>query len=272
MVWRSWGSGTRPRRRAGGTRAEHAQFAHSRAARHPIVNFPPVRTPGSGDIIWSFRRRRPSEGDHPLRQAGGIPNPRGIGDAAGTDVTGHGVAVRQQHIEPVDSRTFTTLLEQLQEGYVAAVAATAGCILEPIDRDYYGLDAWIIRPPAQIGASEEIMIGVQLKNTTQIKPDHSRDTFSYQFKERKYLEALALERKHNKVLALVMAAPRQQAKWTSSAPDALRVEHCCYWANLEGFEFSPHVKSPSVSIPTANVFDAGSLGAMMDRLERGEAL
>lgn len=206
-------------------------------------------------------------------QEPGIPGPRVTTDAitSARDEATVRTRTRQRHIDPVDPRTFTALLEQLQEGYVSTVAATAGCILESVKRDIYGFDGWLIRPPVRIGEGEETMISVQLKNTTTVRPDPAKGRFSYQFKDRKSFEVLARPRRV-KALLLVMATPPQQANWTASDHDSLRVEHCCYWANLEGQQAAPGVQAPTVRVPTDNIFDARSLTAMMDRLERGEAL
>jgi hypothetical protein len=201
-----------------------------------------------------------------------VPGPRTAGaEPDGLQDSDVPVTTRQR-IEPVDARTFTALLEQLQQGYVATVAATAGCTIEVVDRDVHGIDAYLIRPPREIGRDEEVLLGVQLKNTTTIRPDPSKETFSYKFKKRKYLDALTMKRKQIKAIVIVMASPPQQANWTTSTHDALRVEHCCYWANLEGYQARPGVDQPTVHIPTANIFDAQSLGAMMERLARGEEL
>jgi len=201
----------------------------------------------------------------------GIPGPRVVADAITAAQEQVTVRTRQSRIEPVDARTYTALLEQHQEGYVATVAATAACIVESVKRDVYGFDCWLVRPPVSIGAGEETMIAVQLKNITTVRPDPAKGWFSYQFKDRRSFEVLARPRRMKAIL-LVMVTPPQQARWTSSDHDFLRVEHCCYWANLEGHEAAPGVQYPTVRVPTANIFDASSLTAMMDRLERGEAL
>jgi hypothetical protein len=111
-----------------------------------------------------------------------------------------------------------------------------------------------------------------LKNTTQLKPDSSRETFSFKFKERKNFDALALRRKHNKAICVVMATPPVQANWTTASHDSLTLQHCCYWVNLEGYTVDAETQSPTVRIPTANIFDAIALRAMMDRADRGEPL
>jgi hypothetical protein len=63
-----------------------------------------------------------------------------------------------------------------------------------------------------------------------------------------------------------------QSDWTAADHECLTVKHCCYWVSLEGHPIDPAVASPTVRIPTANVFDSRALVAMMDRLGRGEPL
>jgi hypothetical protein len=82
-----------------------------------------------------------------LNREGGIPSQRDQDDTkvsvSAPKSTNGPISV----IEAVIPRTFTDRMEQLQEGYVTAVAATAGCSIQIIDRDIWGCDAWIIRPP-----------------------------------------------------------------------------------------------------------------------------
>ncbi|MBM0255514.1 DUF4365 domain-containing protein [Micromonospora sp. 4G55] len=172
-----------------------------------------------------------------MAEVGDIPTPLATGPAGLTHEPA-ALHMPTQRIEPVDARTFTTLLEQLQMAYVAAVAATAGCTMEPVDRDVWGFDAWLIRPPLQIGVGEEVPLAVQLKNTTTLKPDPNSGTFSYQFKQRKYFDALAFPRRGVQGVCLVMASPPRQASWTTPSHEFLRLEHCCYWVNLKGIRLT----------------------------------
>jgi hypothetical protein len=176
----------------------------------------------------------------------------------------------RRNIVPRDDRTFTALMEQLQEGYVASVAATAGCTVEPIPKDIYGFDVRFIRPGNP--GEEETTLIAQLKNTTTIKPDPSRGFFSHQLKKREYLEHLAAPRAGAKAILLVMATSPTQAQWTTADHESMTVRHCCYWTYLEGHPVNPSVSSPTVRIQTANVFDSPALTAIMDRLSRGEPL
>lgn len=173
-------------------------------------------------------------------------------------------------VAPTDTRTFTTCMEQLQDGYVASIAATAGCTVEPVNRDVYGFDTLIIRSAA--AGVEEVSVYVQLKNTTTVQPDPRSSSFPFQFKKRDHFDRLAGPRRGIKALLIVMASPPVQAAWSEAGHDALTVRHCCYWKHLEGETVRPEVQSPTVRIPTANVFDAGALTRIMDKLDQGEPL
>lgn len=173
-------------------------------------------------------------------------------------------------VQAVDTATFTTCMEQLQEGYVAAVAATAGCFIEPVRRDYYGVDVQIVRPRGP--HLQEQMIFAQLKNTTTIKPDPTKPDFPYKFKARAHLEHLVKPRSNPKALVIVMATSPLQADWTYGDHDELSMLHCCYWANLEGCSIGVGVEQPTVRVPTDQRFSASGLLEMFDRLDRGEAL
>jgi hypothetical protein len=73
------------------------------------------------------------------------------------------------NIQPVHAPTFTKCMEQLQQGYVSAVAATDGCQVQIVDRDSYGMDVLLVRPEGS--HVQEVSIYGQLKNTTTIHPD-----------------------------------------------------------------------------------------------------
>ncbi|MEU2425334.1 DUF4365 domain-containing protein [Streptomyces sp. NPDC007851] len=178
---------------------------------------------------------------------------------------------RRSNIEPVDPLTFTGMMEQLQEGYVASVAATAGCTMETVDKDYWGADVQLIRPPRS-ALEEESMVFAQLKSTTTTCPDGSKDFFSYQFTKRKYFDHMVKPRKNNKAILIVMTMSPRQADWTTANHDGLLTRRSCYWAYLEGVQAPSHVQKPTVRIPTKNLLDAKSLNSILDRIDRGESL
>lgn len=178
-----------------------------------------------------------------------------------------GDALVSPRITPVDSRTFTTCMELLQEGFVASVAATAGCTAEFKHRDVHGFDVLITRPSE--AGTQEVSVYAQLKNTTTKKPDPRKSHFSYKFKDRDNLKRLAGPRNDPKAILLVMTTTAAQMEWTEVSHDFLTLRHCCYWVHLEGMPVDPNVRSPTVRVPTANRFDAAALRELMDKLDRG---
>ncbi|MGW9308826.1 DUF4365 domain-containing protein [Saccharomonospora azurea] len=178
---------------------------------------------------------------------------------------------REMKIKPVIDRTFTDCMEQLQEGYVCAVAATAGCTVEALRRDLFGGDLLITRD-GKTAHDQEVSLLLQLKNTTTVRPDPDKETFSYQLKKREYFDRLAAPRKHPKLLLVVMTTSPNQTEWTKGTHDSLEVQYCCYWRSLEGEQAADGVQKPTVRIPTRNVFDAVALTDILDRLDRGEEL
>lgn len=180
-------------------------------------------------------------------------------------------AARPRKVKPVHEQTFTTCMEQLQEGYVYAVASTAGCTINRIDRDVNGLDVEFILSRGQ--HLEEVTIRAQLKSTTTRKPDRSKRAFSFQFKERKHFDHLAKRREAVKAILLVLVTDPDQSRWSTATHDALSIQRCCYWVNLEGHPAAATaVASPTVKVPISNVFDAAALRAMFDRVLAGQPL
>jgi len=178
---------------------------------------------------------------------------------------------RQRHIEAVDDQTVTDMMELLQQGYITSVAATAGCTVEIIRNDKWGIDAQFVRPPLT-ALEQESMLYAQLKCTTQTTPDPEKDFFSYQFTKRQYFDHMAKVRGYPKAILIVMTAPRRQHEWTEVSHSGLLTKRCCYWVHLEGMEVDPKVARPTVRIPTKNMFDAYALNDIIDKLDRGESL
>jgi Domain of unknown function (DUF4365) len=167
---------------------------------------------------------------------------------------------------PVDPVTVTKCMEQLQEGYVASVAATAGCLFQPITRDSYGFDVLLVRKRSS--SLEEISVYAQLKSTTIGPPDPSKEHFSYQLKKREYMERLAAPRQGIRAILIVMAVHNMQTNWSSGSHDHLKLFHCCYWVCLEGRNVSDAAQ-PTVHIPTRNIFNADELTWILDTLDQG---
>ena len=135
-----------------------------------------------------------------------------------------GDSVSTKRIQPVRDRTFSKCMEQLQEGYVLSVAATAGCTVEPVRRDVNGVDLMIIRQRSP--QLEETSLYAQLKNTTTKTPDPNKPSFAFQFRHRAHFERLVVERSTIKAVLLVMVTDPDQSKWSAAHHESLSVRKC----------------------------------------------
>lgn len=171
---------------------------------------------------------------------------------------------------PTRQRLYTQVMEQLQEGYVAAVAASAGVIAEFRRRDVHKFDVELSRQPDI--AQEEVAVRIQLKSTTQIKPDPADTSFPFRFKTRPDFESLAMPRTVQPHILVVMVVGKDQSTWAEADQERLWVSHCCYWVSLAGQVAPPKPEQPVVQVPTSNIFDAAALTEILDRIERGDPL
>jgi hypothetical protein len=71
-----------------------------------------------------------------------------------------------EEVVAVNPRTLTQMLEQLQESWVTAVAAAAGCNVERLVRDNNGFDLMLVRP--SLVGGQEVSLLVQLKSVTLV--------------------------------------------------------------------------------------------------------
>ena len=171
-------------------------------------------------------------------------------------------------VQPVIASNFSQCMEQLQEGYVFSVAATAGCAAELTHRDQNGIDVTFTRPSGS--TLEEAILQAQLKCSTTLQPDPSKPTFSFKFSRRAHFDHLAKARSTVTAILLVMVTDPDQSRWTSGNHDSLSVRKCCYWSYLEG-QVS-QAEYPTVQIPTHQVFSANALSDLLDRLQQGQSL
>jgi hypothetical protein len=89
----------------------------------------------------------------------------------------------------VIERTHTQAMEQLQDGYVASVAASAGALAEFVTRDMHKYDVELIRQPDI--TVEQAAVRLQLKSTTMIRPKQGDTHIKFRFKNRPDFNSLA---------------------------------------------------------------------------------
>lgn len=160
-------------------------------------------------------------------------------------------------------------MEQLQEGYVSAVSATCGVSAQWTTRDNHKYDVELTRQPDT--SFEEVSVRVQLKSTTTIPViPRGATNFSYRFNDRAAYDSLVMARSAPKHILVLMVVHQDQNRWTYSHHRALLLRHCCYWLNMEGMTSA--AQQPTVSVPTANVFNAAALSGILDRIEGGQTI
>ena len=109
-------------------------------------------------------------------------------------------------------------------------------------------------------------LDLQLKATVNL-PAETSGVRKYALKVRNY-DLLRLETFVPRVL-VVYSMPRDPAAWMTLDRDGLTLRKCAYWVNLVGFPETKNTDSITIDLPTSNVFDVGSLRAMMQRARDG---
>jgi hypothetical protein len=159
-------------------------------------------------------------------------------------------------------------MQTLQIAYLHAVAASAGCSLQPHQQDYRGID-WEVThgDPRHSSEESEATVKVQLKATHQITQPPTGDHFPFTIKN-KHLKRLNYANPSVHRILAVMLVPADMSEWI--AVDQLRSElrYCCYWANLSGVQITGREKT-TVHIPSAQILDDKALCDIMARVGSG---
>ncbi|KAA9374849.1 DUF4365 domain-containing protein [Microbispora cellulosiformans] len=162
----------------------------------------------------------------------------------------------------------TECMQTLQIGYLHAVAAAAGCSLQPHNQDYRGID-WDVTHGASLHHSEEgeATIKVQLKATTQYPLPPDGEDFALTLRNQ-HLAKLNYKNPTVPRLLVAMLAPAEMAEWIKADHNWTELRRCCYWVNLAGVELSGK-ESTNIRIPTAQIFDDVALCDIMLRVGAG---
>lgn len=160
--------------------------------------------------------------------------------------------------------------EQLSISYVNAVAASCnfGCELTRVDFD--SIDATItcngnLAHDSTIRSPE---IKLQLKATEDLQLNSSSD-FPFVLKKKNYddLRAYSLAPR----LLVVLHLPNVRANWLSHTPTDLIIRNCAYWLNLYGLA-AVVPASPTVYLPSKNIFSPATLLDLMIKVSREQAI
>ncbi|MEO3750142.1 DUF4365 domain-containing protein [Streptomyces sp. B6B3] len=154
----------------------------------------------------------------------------------------------------------------LQDSYLRAVAAAAGCTMAKPEPDD-GID-WQLTHSSQSHAVDcQIDLKVQLKSTSLSPPSPQQGYVSVNVSNDR-LEMLARPSVIVHRIIVAMIIPEEIARWVEATHDYFTLRHCAYWRSLIG-ETPSGQKSTAVRVPTDNIFDDLALCAIMERIGKG---
>ncbi len=161
-------------------------------------------------------------------------------------------------------------MEALARAYVEAVAACCGLICTAPSRDY-GIDLFLnavkLRGPRRVDAG--VSLDIQLKTTFRAAVDDTHVRYDLDVKTYNDLRDPRVLRPRILVLLVV---PREEAAWLSQTEGGTSLHRCAYWLSLRGQPPPSVKKSVRISVPRHQTFFVGDLRAIMDRVQKGEAL
>ncbi|WP_338770980.1 DUF4365 domain-containing protein [Nocardia vulneris] len=162
----------------------------------------------------------------------------------------------------------TASMEKLQDAYLGAIAAAAGCELSKPDPDP-SLDWTIGLRSKSHTAVRTPKIDVALKCTYQTDVAENGE-FSFQLKN-SHLEVLSEVLLLYPRLLVVMLTPREVDDWVFSTHHGMTVRNSMFWVNLKGVKPSGDKKT-TVKVPYKQRFDAPELCRILRALGSGGSI
>lgn len=157
-------------------------------------------------------------------------------------------------------------MEMLQDSYLRAVAAAAGCQMSKPDPDD-GIDWIITHTSASHTADCQVDLKVQLKSTSATGANPENGSVSVRVKNDRFRLLSRSPVMVSRIL-VAMILPKDVEEWISADHDMFILRHCCYWINLEG-RVPTGESETVVSVPTTKIFDDKALCEIMERIGRG---
>ncbi|WP_431234802.1 DUF4365 domain-containing protein [Mycolicibacterium psychrotolerans] len=161
----------------------------------------------------------------------------------------------------------TASMEKLQDAYLGAIAAAAGCELSKPEPDP-SLDWTIGHKSKKHTRARTAKIDVALKCTYQTGPGDNGE-FSFTIKN-DHLGVLAEPLLYYPRLLLVMVVPKDVDAWVWSRSNWMIMRHSMYWVNLRGVSASGKERT-NVRVPYKQRFDAPELCRILHLVGSGGA-
>jgi hypothetical protein len=156
------------------------------------------------------------------------------------------------------------------EGYVFAMASTAGLLASRPIMDVDGVD-WLIGHPGPLGTARSPKIEVQVK--TWSTPTGDDETWGYRLRA-PHFSALAGPGFVVRRYLIVVIVPGDVSQLAVCDAECMRLHHAAYWTSLVDRE--PIVDGPeapatvTVRVPRRNLLTPGSLVALVAGDEGGD--
>lgn len=158
------------------------------------------------------------------------------------------------------------MMEAFQWGYLQSIAAAAGCILDSTSVDD-GVDAMLRHKSEEhANAAKIARLELQLKATSRYVGS-TADHISARVTKQRYDELIVPDPAVD-LIVVILSMPAEQANWTISDHDHIRLHHCAYWVNLAG---SPETTAahPTISAPKTQPFNDVTLCHIMRTIGQG---
>ncbi|MEU8306891.1 DUF4365 domain-containing protein [Actinomadura sp. NPDC048955] len=160
---------------------------------------------------------------------------------------------------------YTKMMEQFQESYIRAVAASAGCIIARFEIDD-GIDLLLTHKSDRHMGDKVARLEVQLKATSDYV-GRDTDFLTATMRRDRWEYYRTKDCTINKIV-VIMSMPALQDDWILAGHKALSMHHCAYWVNLHGAKFT-NAENPTVRASKDHIFDDIALCEMMVRIGQG---
>lgn len=154
-------------------------------------------------------------------------------------------------------------MEALSRAYVSAIAAHAGYTVGNAQPDRDSVDIIL-----NAGGVMRPAIGVQLKATTTVSVVSGE--FSFPLPVKNYND-LRVPTQSPRIL-VVLALPGNDDEWLTHRIDKLIMKRCAYWKSLFGMPETNNIRTVSVNVDAAQIFDVAALVSLMQKSRNGESL
>ena len=163
--------------------------------------------------------------------------------------------------------------EQLSRAYVHVVAAHAGLIFETASTDY-GVDG-SIRVVQRREGRKLLFCGhsldVQLKATTDWIFDNDEVLYDVEAKTYNDIVDRFNEPRGTPMVHILMCLPKNEVDWLSITTEQLILRHCCFWCCFGGTRTKNNA-TQRIRVPRSHILDQTSVGDLLEKVRRGEAL